>query len=247
MREVVTLWRNTRMVLLVALCAAVYGSALIAFKAGIVIVPGFTEVRPANLLPIAFSLLFGPAAAWGSALGNLIGDFFGTLGPGSFFGFIGNFLLGYVPYKIWGHLGPLSSREPPRMRTPRQWVELGIIGFISATVCAVVISWGADLLGLVPFKVLSTVITMNNTISHIVAGALLLLLVDRVKAVGLYWKDVMDPKDTSVAKAPAIGVILLALGGAGGWISGISLIPSAAIVPLGAPFVVSIFIACFLL
>jgi energy-coupling factor transport system substrate-specific component len=247
MREIFTMWRNTRMVLLVALCAAVYAAVLIAFKAGIVIVPGFTELRPANLLPIAFSLLFGPAAAWGSALGNLIGDFFGTLGPGSLFGFLGNFLLGYVPYKIWGRLGPLSSRKAPRMTGPGQWVELGVIGFISATVCAVVISWGADLLGLVPFKVLSTVITMNNTISHIIAGFLLLLLWDRVQAIGLYWKDVMDPRNISVAKAPAIGVILLALGGAGGWIVGVFLIPSAAIVPLEAPFVVSIFVACFLL
>jgi hypothetical protein len=86
MRELFTLWRNTRMVLLVALCTAVYAAALIVFKAGIIIVPGITEVRPANLLPMVFSLLFGPAAAWGSGLGNLIGDFFGTFGPASFFG-----------------------------------------------------------------------------------------------------------------------------------------------------------------
>ena len=247
MKEIFTLWRNTRMVLLVALCAAVYAAVLITFKAGIVIVPGFTEVRPANLLPMAFSLLFGPAAAWGSALGNLIGDFFGTLGPGSLFGFLGNFLLGYVPYKIWGRLGPLSSGKEPRMRAPGQWIELGVIGFISATVCAVVISWGADLLGLVPFKVLSTVITVNNTISHIIAGLLLFLLWDRVKAIGLYWKDVMDPRGTAPPKAPTIGVILFALGGVGGWIIGISLIPSATIVPLGAAFVIAIFVGCFLL
>ena len=62
-----------------------------------------------------------------------------------------------------------------------------------------------------------------------------------------HWKDVMDPRDISVAKVPVIGVILLALGGAGGWIAGVFLLPSAAIVPLEGPFVVSIFVACFLL
>lgn len=235
------------MVLLVALCAAVYAAALIAFKAVIVIIPGYTELRPANMLPMAFSLLFGPAAAWGSAFGNLIGDFFGTLGPASFFGFIGNFLLGYVPYKIWGRLGPLSSGKEPRMRTPRQWVELVAIGIISATVCAVVISWGIDLLGLVPFKVLSIVITINNTIMHIVAGFLLFLLWDRVKGIGLRWRDIMDPEDTAIPKAPTIGVILFALGGLGGWVIGVFLIPSAMIVPLGAAFVIAILMACFLL
>lgn len=247
MKELFTMWRNTRMVLLVALCAAVYAAALIAFKAGIVIIPGMTEVRPANLLPIAFSLLFGPAAAWGSAVGNLIGDFFGTLSPASFFGFIGNFLLGFVPYKIWGHLGLLSSGEDPRMKTARQWVELGVIGFISAAVCAVVISWGADLLGMVPFQVLSTIITVNNTISHIIAGFLLLLLWHRVKGIGLHWKDVMDPRDTASPKAPAIGVILLALGGVGGWITGAFLIPSTLVVSLATGCVIGILVACFLL
>ncbi|MBW2039543.1 MAG: QueT transporter family protein [Deltaproteobacteria bacterium] len=235
------------MVLLVALCAAVYAAALITFKAGIVIIPGITELRPANLLPMAFSLLFGPAAAWGSALGNLIGDFFGTLGPASFFGFIGNFFLGYVPYKIWGHLGPFSSGEEPRMRRPCQWLELVTISFISGAVCAVVISWGVEILGLVPFKVLCTVITINNTAAHIIAGFLLLLLWDRVKGIGLYWRDIMDPRDIAAPKAPYIGVILLTMGGIGGWIVVALLIPSASIVPVGAAFVIVIGVASFLL
>jgi len=72
-RELVTMWRHTKMVVLVALTAAVYAAILIPFK-GIPLIPGITEVRPANVVPVVFSLLFGPAAAWGSAIGNLIGD-----------------------------------------------------------------------------------------------------------------------------------------------------------------------------
>jgi len=247
MREIVAVWRNTRMVLLVALCAAISAAVLIAFKAGIVIIPGLTEVRPANLLPMAFSLLFGPAAAWGSAIGNLIGDFFGTLGPASFFGFIGNFFLGYVPYKIWGHLGPLSSGEEPRMRRPRQWLELVTISFISGAVCAVVISWGVEILGLVPFKVLSTIITVNDTAAHIIAGFLLLLLWDRVKGIGLYWRDIMDPKDIATPKAPGLGAFLLALGGIGGWIVGAFFVPSGMVLLVGTASVAAIFAATLFL
>jgi len=247
MKELFTMWKNTRMILLAALCAAVYAAVLIVFKAGIVLIPGITEVRPANLLPIVFSLLFGPAAAWGTAIGNLIGDFFGTLGPGSFFGFIGNFFLGYVPYKLWGHLGPLSSGEEPRMRTWRQWLELVVISLISAAACAVIISWGVDLLGLVPFKVLSTIITTNDTIGHIVGGILLLLIWDRVKAIGLYWREVMAPEDITRPIAPTIGALLLVIGGVVGWIVGAFLLPPAMVVPVGAIFVVAILVPLFLL
>ncbi|OGL42590.1 MAG: hypothetical protein A2161_08835, partial [Candidatus Schekmanbacteria bacterium RBG_13_48_7] len=54
--------------------------------------------------PVVFGILFGPAGAWGSGIGNVIGDFFGTLGPGSFFGFFGNFFYAFCAYQIWDHL-----------------------------------------------------------------------------------------------------------------------------------------------
>src|SRR4030065_1816226 len=95
MREVVTMWRHTKMVVLVALTAAVYAAILIPLK-GIPLIPGFTELRPANAVPVVFSLLFGPAGAWGSAFGNLIGDFFGALGPGSIGGVGGGLVFGVV-------------------------------------------------------------------------------------------------------------------------------------------------------
>lgn len=246
MKEIFTMWKNVRMVLLTALCAALYAAVLIAFKAGIVIVPGITEIRPANILPIAFSILFGPAAAWGCAIGNFIGDIFGTLGPGSFFGFIGNFLLGFVPYKIWGHLVPISSGEEPEIKTGRSWTEIIIIGFISAAVCAVVIAWGLELLGFVPFKVLSTIITLNNTAAHIVGGILILLVWGRVKKIGLYWRDVMAEEDVGKPILPKVGALLMIIGGVVGWIVGAFILPVGSLVILTI-FVIAIIIAMFLL
>ena len=101
MKEVFTMWRHTQLVVLVALSAAIYAAVLIPFK-GFPIVPGYIELRPANAFPVVFGLLFGPAGAWGAAIGNLIGDFFGTLTLGSVGGFVGNFFLAYLPYKMWG-------------------------------------------------------------------------------------------------------------------------------------------------
>jgi len=74
MKEVFTMWKYTQMIVLTALSAAIYAAVLIPFK-GFVIIPSLTEVRPANVFPFVFGLLFGPAGAWGAAIGNLIGDF----------------------------------------------------------------------------------------------------------------------------------------------------------------------------
>src|SRR5262249_36691822 len=90
-------WRKPPRGVLTAICAALYGGILIPFKVA-PIIPGITELRPANALPIVCSFLFGPAGAWGAAFGNLIGDFFGGLGPGDLFGFVGNLAFGLVPY-----------------------------------------------------------------------------------------------------------------------------------------------------
>ena len=203
MRELVTMWRDTRMIMLVAVVAAVYAAVLIPFK-GLTIIPGITSVRPANVFPVMFSLMFGPAAAWGSAIGNLIGDVFGgTLGPGSIFGFVGNFFYGFVGYKLWGNLGPLSSGSEPdfRRNAGMQLVEYWAVAVVASAGCAAIIAWGVDLLGLVPFAVLGTTITVNNFIAAAVLGPILLYLTyPRIKEMGLLYPDVMHPDDIASAE-----------------------------------------------
>src|SRR5229473_2072749 len=112
--ELRLMWRNTRMVVLCAISAALYAAVLVPFKV-VPLIPGVTELRPANAIPIVCSFLFGPAAAWGSAIGNVIGDFFGGVSPGDIFGFFANLMYGYVPYKVWN---VLSENQSPVNRSP---------------------------------------------------------------------------------------------------------------------------------
>lgn len=214
MRELFTMWRDTRMIMLVAVVAALFAAILIPFKA-LTIVPGITEVRPANVIPVAFGIMFGPAAAWGVGIGNLIGDIFGgTFGPGSAFGFAGNFFFAFISYKLWGNLGPLSSGEEPYMKSARQIAELWVVALAGAAACAAIIAWGLELLGLFPFSVLATVITINNFIAAAVLGPPLLYLVyPRVKQMGLLYPDVMNETDLSDAAASraTLGAIGLAV------------------------------------
>jgi energy-coupling factor transport system substrate-specific component len=218
MRELLTMWRNTRMIVLTALIAAVYAAILIPFKA-IPIVPGITEVRVGQVIPPVASLLFGPAAAWGTAFGNLIGDFVGgTFGLGSAFGFIGNFLLGAVPYMMWGRLGPLSSGQEPTMKGGKQLVEFVIVVAASGIACALTIAWGLELLGLFPFTVLGSIIAINNIIVAVILGPVLQgLLYGRVKRWGLIWSDVMEPADIGAGGIGGLGAGLMLVGALAGW------------------------------
>ena len=142
MREVWRMWNYSTMVVLTVLTAGIFAAILIPFK-GIPLIPGLTELRPANVIPVVFGLLFGPAGAWGAAFGNLIGDFFGTLGVGSFFGFWGNFLAAYLTYKLWGDR-PLADlgRHLPR------FVGAVVLG---AWACALVVGFGVEVFKLLPF------------------------------------------------------------------------------------------------
>jgi energy-coupling factor transport system substrate-specific component len=238
MKEVLTMWRDARMVALTAVVAAVYMTALIPFK-GLVIVPGFTEVRPANVLPVALGLLFGPATAWGAAIGNLLSDAFGgTLSAGSAFGFAGNFFSGFAAYKLWGCLGPLSSDEKPTMRSLPQLLEFVVISVVSAAGTAAIIAWGLDLLGLFPFSVFALIITVNNFLAAVVIGPpLLYLLYPRIEDAGLLYTELMDERHLPQPSAQHRQVAAVGLAGVSvAWlVVGIALGTLVQGIPFGVP------------
>ena len=232
MREVFSMWKNTRMIILVALSAAIYAAFLIVFKGGIPIVPGITEVRPANVFPPVFGLLFGPAGAWGAAIGNTIGDLFGgTLGPGSIFGFFGNFFLGFVPYKMWGATFGLVTKKDPSATTNSvsKIIAFELVALTASAACAIIIAWYLDLAGIVPYAFLAITITVNNFAAVFLLGPILLsLLYPRVKRWGLRWTGIMDEEDVAPGFATMIGSILMIVGSLGGLIVGIMIALGAA-------------------
>jgi energy-coupling factor transport system substrate-specific component len=224
MKAAFRMWKNTRMIILVAVCAAIYGAALIAFKTAIPLIPGITEVRVANIFPMAFGMLFGPAGAWGTAIGNLIGDIFGgTLGPTSIAGFVGNFLLGYLPYTLWTTLVPFSNKSREWKTTSwRNWINYFLIAFISSAACAVVISTAAEVLGIIPYAILTKIITLNDTIASGI-GVLLFIPVYNVtkQQLGLFWADVLDENDIGLPKVGTLSAWLVAVASIFGLLGGV--------------------------
>jgi energy-coupling factor transport system substrate-specific component len=253
MKEVFTMWRHTQLVVLTALSAAIYAAVLIPFK-GFPIVPGFIELRPANVFPVVFGLLFGPAGAWGAAIGNLIGDFFGSLSLGSAAGFVGNFFLAYLPYKMWGYYFRNDENMEQNANSGKKLVVYVVLALLASIVCALIIAWFVALLRLVPFTAGLVLIASNNAIMALVLGPVLLLaLYPRVKRWGLLWTEIMEPEEVSASRFRGLGNVLVWVGGVGGAVVGLVLSFTGAS-PMGAgvglaliPFLAVILVGAFML
>jgi energy-coupling factor transport system substrate-specific component len=210
------MWDNTRMVVLTAICAALYAAILIPFKV-VPLIPGITEFRPANAVPVVCSFLFGPAAAWGSAFGNLIGDFFGGLGPGDLFGFLANLLYGLVPYAVWE---ALTDADPVPHGLRRSIALLAVVA-VAATLCATVVGWGLHALGFHPFTVLGTLVLVNNlVVAAVLAPFLLAVLHPRVRRARLLYRDLLGPRTPIPRWRAALGVALVVVGTGAAFVAG---------------------------
>jgi len=237
-----TMWRHTRLVVMASVIAAIHAAALIPFKA-IQLLPGVTDVRPAMALPVVFSVLFGPAAAWGTAMGNTIGDLFGSLGPGTLFGFAGNLLYGYVPHRVWS----AWRGGAPSVRSAGDWscYMFGLVG--ASACCGLVIGWGVHLFGLFPFGATAGIILVNNLLVGSVLGwPFLLAIYPRVARMNLLYADLagLPPARPGLRLLPrlaslALTVIALAGIGAGylAWTSGAS---DATVTQTVTPFVIAV-------
>lgn len=232
MRELLTMWRYRRMWAVTLATTVLYAFLLLPFK-GLAVLPGFASIRPAAALPVVFGLLFGPAGAWGSALGNAVGDYFGgTWNPVSPYGFVGNLLFGLVGYKLWGALGRLSTGDPPSMVSGDQFREYLVVAVVASALVASVVGWGAAVTGTLPLVSLAAVILVTNVVASVLMGPpLLYFLYPRLREAGLLYSQVMPagrtaslPGRTDRAGLGVAIVVLawLALGLTGGLLPGVS-------------------------
>ncbi len=235
MTELRLMWSNTRMVVLCAISAALYAAVLVPFKV-VPLIPGVTELRPANAIPVVCSFLFGPAGAWGSAIGNMIGDFFGGVSPGDVFGFFANLAYGYIPYKVWNVIAagrspvmafPLSIVRNPRLHIvfhPENLPSFAafFVACLAASVlCADLVGWGDNMLALRPFAMLGNVIIFNNMASALILSPFILAAVyPRVRRGRMLYTDVMPELKTAPFARRATGLVLLIVGESGGWVAG---------------------------
>lgn len=131
------------------------------------IIPGVTELRPVNALPMVAGLLFGLPGALGCALGNLAADAFGTFSKASLYGFAGNFIAAYLPYSLWQIFG---GGKPPQVKDAKHLTLFVGFSLLSALSVAQFLAIGIASLGLSFARQLYPVVAINNFTFTLVFG-----------------------------------------------------------------------------
>lgn len=231
MKDIISMWKYSKMIAITAICAAIYAALLIPFKA--IVIFG-VEVRVATVIVPAMGILFGPAGAWGVAIGNLIGDFFGSMSVASIFGFIANFFFAYVPYKIWY----IGKDVEPKINTGAKLIRFLLcsaggsiteVCWLCFGVCAV--------FSQLPYSLFASIIGVTNGLFPLVLGAPVLTLVGmRLKKWGLCFTSIMKSEDVRTnTKLNILGALLMVVAPAISVV--ISLIMSAQGIEVGKPHV----------
>ena len=139
-------------------------------------VDGLTEVRPVNLLPVPAGILFGPPAALGCAIGNLVIDIFYDYEEAIWIGFLGNFLMAYIPYKIWNMI---AGRQLHVHTVKRLLLFIGA-ACMGCLTCSWTLSYGMALLDH-PRDDLFLITFMNNMIFTLSLGMSIYIVVTSEK------------------------------------------------------------------
>lgn len=167
------MWKNPKMVGFTALTAVLYAALIFPFQQ-FTIFGGHADFGRVGVgFPLAFSFLFGPAAAWGAAIANIARDVATSrLDAASFFGFIGNFLIGYLPYRLWNAV----TKQKPDLRSPKKITLFVGIALLACTMCGLIIGWGLYWLGFTRFMPTALIIAITNSLWAIVLGSIVLAL-----------------------------------------------------------------------
>lgn len=192
--ELFHMYRYASMIKSVAFCAATFAFLSVVFKNSIVLVPEVTEVRLCNILACCYGIWFGPAGAWGCAIGNLVGDMGGSLTWLSIFGFTGNFVSAWIPYKLWGILGSgLGENQLDRPTTKsKKWaLRYLVCSLVSVVCCAVVLAVPFDLSHSLPADNTFRLIFLNNFGAAVVGILLFVIMSNIPNSVLPYWREMM--------------------------------------------------------
>ncbi|MEG2323919.1 MAG: SpoIIE family protein phosphatase [Anaerovoracaceae bacterium] len=114
--------------------------------AGLTFDDGYSQIRFTSLMPMAAGMLFGFPGALSCALGNLVGDIYSGLDIYCIFGFLGNFLMGWLPYKLWHTLFFFDNHTPKYLETSNSIVKFVSISVITSCASVGTIAAGGQLL-----------------------------------------------------------------------------------------------------
>jgi energy-coupling factor transport system substrate-specific component len=204
------MWKNPKTVAYVVLTAVLYAVLVLPFMK-LSIFGGHGDFGRLGVgVVAAFSLLFGPAAAWGAAIGSTIRDALTSgLDTVSIFGFVANFMLGYVPYKLWIAL----SSAKPDLRSLKKVALFAAVNLAACAICGVIVGLALYWLSPpVPFMPTSLIIAVSDAVWAILLGSIILALSYKpLSKRKLLFTDLMVEKPrkwTNVRTAAALAFVI---------------------------------------
>lgn len=190
----IRMFKYASMIKSLAFCAATFACLSVVFKNSFVIVPEVTEVRPCNIVACCYGIWFGPAGAWGCALGNLVGDLGGSLTVLSIGGFLANFFSAYFPFKIWEAMGAHYGEhrlERPSMQSTKWALRYLLAGLASVVACALILAITFDVTNTLSAIDTFVIIFCNNMAATLVGMLLYIIMAKMPSKVLPYWRDMM--------------------------------------------------------
>lgn len=131
-----------------------------------VLIEGFTEIRPVNALPVMFGLIAGPVGALACGLGNMAADLFGTFNATSLLGFAANFIGAYLPFRLWY----VFSDEKPNLKSFGNIGRYCLISTVASFVMAFIIGAGLDIIFGVRLPQIYIYVLLNNLAFSVFLG-----------------------------------------------------------------------------
>ena len=158
------------------------------FRLMMSLVPGVTEVRPANMLPPVFGMIWGPAGAWGTALANAISDILVSHSPFKvwFPGFLINFFFAYLPYKLWYSIDLGGGISHPNINRVTRIVKFVLVVLADSLITTVLLALLFEYLGFQGYGEGMALLFFNNFDFTVVLGIPVLLLLSNWNKVG-FW------------------------------------------------------------
>lgn len=189
MKELFSVFKDKKCLIRMFLSGILFMVIAAPFKSLMNLVPGVTEVRPANMIPPVLGLLWGPAAAWGTTIANAISDILISHSDFRvwFPGMIINFFFSYLPYKLWYSLqNNGKGSTPPTMSSVSDILRFIYVCFIDSLVTTTLLALLFENLGFQTYASGSLLLFFNNFDFTIVLGIPAILLLCNSKRVGIW-------------------------------------------------------------
>lgn len=162
------------------LSAVIFFAVALPFRQLLSLMPGITEIRPANVIPPLLGLLWGPPAALGIAVGNLISDrLSGSEGFICVAGFLTNFFYAYLPYKLWYSFRVDESDLYPTLGSVRKILKYIYVILLDSLVVTGMLSFIFETAGFSASGSSYALLFFNNFDFAVLLGVPILIFLDR--------------------------------------------------------------------